>query len=518
MSQMIPPIRNAWIQYSHSDAAAAPSDLGISTFSLKENESYGVLCIQTETEPITSRPILFHFQVDVSGSMSDKTSDGRTKMQLIVHTLTNMLYYFAEQCEKVYVQVTGFDDKLHPYIAPVQVTSANVEQLVAVFAKMRPQNFTDIGLALRQLSEDIGTNMHDIPRGRRVGILLTDGEPTVGISNPDDLAALVPTDISMSFIALGDDHSGEVMRAMGHVSPISSNWFVNQLEHTGNVYGEIIFNELHRLIEQTVLHVTNGRIYDYLSGDFVEQLSVGTLCSDSVKYYHILTDDPDNCVVRISGISNQTNEPYEVTASDLPPLIACTDANLPFPTDSPYFMQKHWYRMLVQLLMSNARRMPGVERIRPPTLQRMNTSVYTFHKNTKIDPTHEIDSFVQEAAGFRRDVGLVRVSLARFMNTQNLNGDAMLIGLRDDITILENTLGTPHFVKYAGVREDSQGRQSACNTVTDIPNDYPIQRAPVLSRAPTSAYATPSRLQVMTTFSQNDDDESSPGQSQAESA
>lgn len=505
MTEFYHPIRNAWIQYP-GQCANLP-DIGINTFACKENEHYGVLCIQTETDTITTQPTLFHFQVDVSGSMSDKTSDGRTKMQLIIHTLTNMMHYFAEQCENIYVQVTGFDNTLHPYIAPVQVTPDNVGQLVDILSKMRPRDLTDIGLALRQLSEDIGTEIADIPRNRRVGILLTDGEPTIGISDPDELAAMVPKDISMSFIALGDEHSADVMRAMGHVSAISSNWFVNQLEHTGNVYGEIIFNELHRLLEQTVLKVTHGRIYDYLTCEFVEQLSIGTLCSDSVKYYHILSDDPDICTVSISGICSRTNRHYEHSASDMPPLVASVDAHLPFPTDDLYFMEKHWLRMHVQLLMSKARKMPCMDMIRPPKLRRMNAGMSILNDDDpafNVGPILDMEVFLHNATNFRRDIGLMRAFIANFMTTHNLTEDAMLIGLRDDISVLDKTLGTPNFVKYAGIREDSQGRQYACNTVTDVPDDRPTHLASILSRAPTSAYATPSRVQVMTTFTQSE--------------
>ena len=67
-------LRNAWIHYPHDNIELNYYD-GIS-FQRKTSDHYGVLCIQTENVPITQEPILFHFQVDVSGSMSDTTSDG----------------------------------------------------------------------------------------------------------------------------------------------------------------------------------------------------------------------------------------------------------------------------------------------------------------------------------------------------------------------------------------------------------------------------------------------------------
>jgi len=506
-------LRNAWIQYPHSELELNCYD-GIS-FQRKPTEHYGVLCVQTETVQITRDPILFHFQVDVSGSMSDTTSDGRTKMQLVIHTLTNMLHYFAEKCENCYIQVTGFDDKIHPYIAPLRVTSDNVGELVAILAKMRPMEFTNIGMAIQQLCNDIQADVANIPRRRRVGILLTDGEPTMGIQGPAELAALVPTDISMSFIALGDEHSGDVMYALGHVSPMASNWFVDKLEHTGNVYGEIIFNELNRVSEQTELRITNGRIYDYASNTFVEHLNVGMLSSETCKYYHILTSDPDSCEVDISGIAS-TGDNYRWTASDMPPLISPEERNEPFPTDEAFFVEKQWIRLYVQTLMSNARNIKSVPI--PTPLKRMTLGIqreWDFTSTPEGDSEY-IETMRNSSIQLRKEIAQMTKYVGDFITTHQLEDDPMMNGLRDDLLVLEKTFGTNQFVKYAGIREDSQGRQYTCNTITELPSGLPavgeIQR-PCLTRTATSAYATPGRVQVMTSFSQNDDEEEPMGSS-----
>ena len=515
-------LRNAWIHYSYEQLVLDCYD-GIS-FQRKPTEQYGVLCIQTENVPLTRDPILFHFQVDVSGSMSDITSDGRTKMQLIIHTLTNMLHYFAEKCENGYVQVTGFDDKIHPYIAPVHVTSENVNELVAILAKMRPMEFTDIGMAIQQLCKDIEEDVLNIPRQKHVGILLTDGEPTMGIQNPKDLAALVPTDISMNFIALGDEHSGDVMHALGHVSPLSSNWFVDKLEHTGNVYGEIIFNELNRVSEATELRIKNGRIYDYTCGKFVEHLHIGILSAETCKFYHILTDDPNCCEVDITGNSS-TGDHYCWTASDMPPLIPQEDVDKPFSTDDVLFVEKQWVRMHVQILMSNARNIQlDANPIPRPILKRMTLGVQHRvnipsifegnHASTDTD-TNNLNRSMQ----LRKEIELMTKYLGEFIATHQLGDDPMMNGLRDDLLILEKTFGTGQFIKYAGIREDSQGRQYTCNTITEIPSDIlPIfggLNRPCLTRTPTSAYSTPGRVQLMNSFSQNntqEDEDKSMGQ------
>jgi len=496
-------LRNAWIHYPHSDVELNYFE-GIS-FQRKTSDHYGVLCLQTENVPITQEPILFHFQVDVSGSMSDTTSDGRTKMQLIIHTLTNMLHYFAEKCENGYIQVTGFDDKIHPYIAPIHVTSENVVELVAILSKMRPMELTDIGMAIQQLCKDVDTDIVNIPRHRRVGILLTDGEPTVGIQSSKELAALVPEDISISFIALGDEHSGEVMHALGHVSPYTSNWFVDKLEHTGNVYGEIIFNELYRVSEQTQLRVKNGTIYDYVSGEFVETLNVGMLSSETCKYYHILTNNPDSCEVEISGVLTNGDK-YCFTASDMPPLILKEENIEDFPTNEALFIEKQWLRLYVQTLMSRARNIPIPSQ---PQLRRRVVGIqhnFTFAREPFEEPAPINAS---GSIDFRKEIAQMTCYVAEFITMHQLEEDSLMNGVRDDLMVLERTFGTNQFIKYAGIREDSQGRQYTCNTITELPDnccDTGHISKPALIRSATSAYASPGRIDLMTSLSQDEDD------------
>lgn len=488
-------LKNTWIHYPDDNIELKYYE-GIS-FQRKTSDHYGVLCIQTVNTTIAQEPMLFHFQVDVSGSMSDTTNDGRTKMQLIIHTLTNMLHYFAENRNNIYVQVTGFDDKIHPYIEPVCVTTDNVNQLVAILSKMRPMNLTNIGMSIRKLCDDIETDIVNIPRNRRVGILLTDGEPTVGIQSPNELAGLVLKDISMSFIALGDDHSGDVMRALGHVSTMSSNWFVNKLEETGNVYGEIIFNELNRVSDRTVLHVNHGKIYDYVLGEFVEQLDIGILSSETCKYYHILTNNPNICEVDITCVSS-TGDQYNYIASDMPPLILHEDIDVPLPTNEAFFIEKQWLRMYVQTLMSNARKLSSMSVIHH---SRSNHNIID-NDNVFQTDSQNGENNVSSNTEICKEITLMLNYINEFIKMHNLENDIMINGLRDDLNVVQQTFGTIQFVKYAGIREDSQGRQYTCNMVSELPDNCDISR-PTLTRSAVSAYTSPGRIDMMNTLSQD---------------
>ena len=57
---------------------------------------FGILNLTAVSTPLSDRTQEFVFMVDCSGSMSDQCSDGRTKMQHIVHTIKNMIMYFKD--------------------------------------------------------------------------------------------------------------------------------------------------------------------------------------------------------------------------------------------------------------------------------------------------------------------------------------------------------------------------------------------------------------------------------------
>jgi uncharacterized protein YegL len=498
-------IQNGILQF----ASELPDSIRFAEYN-GQDEVYGVLNFKTPTIEATTSPMLYHIMIDVSGSMSDILSDGRSKMQLITHTLTNILHHFAENTQNSYIQVTGFDDKIHSYIEPTKVTSKNLKSLISKLSPIRPMNMTDIELALTTLAGYVRNNKtNSIPYKNRVVIFLTDGDTTAGEVDPLKLSELIPNEISFHSIALGENHNSNIMYALGHRSSYTTNWFINQLEHTGNVYGEILFNETHRMLDNAIIHVNNGRIFDYSSGEFVSELHIGILSSELNKQYHIMSDNPSACSVCIQGIDVNHGTHMEFHAIDMSSLIQCNKMNSDDAEFNTHFIKKQYMRLGVQKLMADLRLCSELKDIRP----RIAISIFQEYSERITDINKNNN---QLRNNFNIRAKNMKKSIIKYIDDNILNEDSLLYGLIDDLNVFIKTTSNPHVnMKYATAREESQGNQTVYNTVSDMQDNSDDDtmlnnlRPPKLRREPTSAYATPGRLNIMRELSHDnhDDDE-----------
>ena len=464
----------------------------------KDDEIYGSCVIHADSIDIPSHPIVFHFMVDVSGSMSDITENGRSKMQLLIHTLTNMIHYFATHTQNVFIQVKGFDDNIHPYIDLVKVTTENVNVLAAKLLKMRPMHLTNIGLALETMKNDTETiALIEDTNYKQVGIFLTDGDATTGETCNKKLGEIIPESIPFHFIALGKLHNPYLMNHLGHRTKYTNNWFINELEQTGNVYGEILYNELHRIAENVTLEVRGGRIYEYYTNQFVTQLTIGSIYADTEKHYHILAKS-DACSVLLKGsfCGKTTNSTFEVEVTDLPPLYTQTqcDDDFSFQHNQPFFQTIQYYRLGAQMHMAKARIdfLTGLPKN------------YHYGIDEKLQRSCNTNSRYLDASGMNEFLNHMNLD----MNVSKLTNNEYLKNLCDDIRVLLHTLGDMSQIKYAALREDIQGQERTSNTVTEVERESGNRNLhkPVLSRSATTPYRTLGRVDLMDTMSQDRDE------------
>jgi len=457
---------------------------------LEEDQEYGICVVHCDKQDPLEEPILFHFMIDVSGSMSDYTEKGRTKMQLLIHTLTNMIRYLSEHHEHVSIIVKGFDSKIHNYIPKTQISKENTAQIIGQLNNIFPMECTNIGLALDEMKKD----MEEEKNIRQVGIFLTDGEITQGETDITTLVSKLHSEVPFHFIALGNEHNENLMYALGHASNYTFNWFINQLEQTGNIYGEILYNELHKMWENVYLEIERGTLYDYCTQEFVSRLPIKNVCGESEKHFHLFTNEADKCAVTLRGLNLRTKLQEAISITDLPPLIPQEQINNTsyYLHCSPYFMEIQFCRLVAQMYMGKARQSLLSNSLALNTL--FNTELL-LNKEKRKALSEKIKAF----SNFLEDYGKIHgLESNEFFNT-----------LKDDMTILLQTLFTPSMLKYCGLREDNQGQQRISNAVVDIPKEHistPGLSRPILQRSATTPYRTPGRVNLMDSLSQDVDD------------
>ena len=463
---------------------SAPEGVEINKSHEYDSYKYGILKISAEKISINTRPMFFRFTTDCSGSMSDKCKDGRTKMDHIQHTMSNMIRFFADSDEAtIYIQVHAFDDKIHEIISTTRVTKDNVASLIVAIGKMYPMQSTNIELALTDAAKCIEKHIIENPEHSTSHIFLTDGDATAGNFDADYLASLVKENTSSMFLAFGLQHSAGTMQKLGSANARSSNWLIDNLENAGLVYGEILNNELFKVLEQVEIFVVGGVIYDYKKGEFVEKLYLGDLVTETQKTYHILAKD-GNISARISGVKyNNSSEHYHVCEG----LAVCESESCD--------LTPHIFRLRTQQYMFESKKFE-------------NESVSARHGNALRRqnaipalqlPDLEEDQFQPRQPTLLEIFKNKMNDFLRVMQKYLKEDDPFMKGLCDDMYLTIHSVGTHNQRMCVGARENSQGSQQCYNVADfnlDLDDDYTLSQM-----STNNAYQTPSVLKLMRTCS-----------------
>jgi len=493
-----------------------------------DTDKYASLAIKASKASISTKPIFLNFSIDSSGSMSDECKDGRTKMQHIKHTASNMIRFLsANEDANVFIRMVCFSDYVQMVIPTTRVEKTNVDALLAQIDTLYPNAGTNIESALQDCEDAIYEHLKKHPDHAVSHIFMTDGDATTGMVDGDYLASIVPNVGSHTFIAFGLNHKASTMAKLGKAHRNSSNWLIDQLENAGLVYGEILNNELFKTLENVEISMTDGLIYDYLTGRFVEKLYAGNFVSEATKTYHVLAFN-DRVKAQITGIT-MDGDGYVRVIDCIPDLL---DAQgVPVPVD----LTEQIFRLQTQQLMFKSKEF----RYQPPPMRSLwsrhvplgfaqrqiafGSQDFDFGPCNPLDYEDDIllsNEFepVPPDAGpdTKADMELFRKAMTDFLQTmktfmreKNKEDDVFMTGLCDDISLTLNTFGTGKQDLCVGARETSQGRQQAYNP-TDFDLVDTMPDAPQLhkvSRGITTSYLTPSARNTMRAVSQPMDSE-----------
>jgi uncharacterized protein YegL len=430
------------------DATVQFHTVNPSIITLFDDYQFGILSITNPQLQLSTEPITILFSLDRSASMSDMCNDGRTKMQHIKHTTVNMLRHFSKMTEaNIFVSIITFDDDIQREFDFVKIDNANVDELVHMVERIYPNGSTNIELALEHAKTCLiaekfaGHRLHHI--------MLTDGEATTGMRDPNGLVELVPNCLN-TFVGFGVYHDTKLLMKLSGTHVNNEYRVIDKIEHSGLVYGEIVHAILYPSVDNASVSLENGEIYDWRNNIWTDYLNIGQISCETEKIFHIRSKIPatlcgefrgSSCLLKMDGLLDDI--------SILPQLL--DEMGLIEPTDlTPYVLRQRTQELLFESLQYNM------------------TSNYDRITREKIRDKAKLNIELAKKLGdfyklmktyYDENVGQLSQKMAKLVKV-----------LLDDIYIAERTLGRDDGAMYTNSRQSSQGRQQTY-TVNNVEDD-----------------------------------------------
>ncbi len=398
---------------------------------------FGIINLKTIAKTVTEQEQEFIFMIDCSGSMSDMCSDKRSKMQHIIHTLKNMILYFKENSNiKVHITIYAFDDHIFDILDRSPVTNENFAEIIQKVDSIVPRDSTNIEIALSKVREYVNKIKTDYPNSNICHIFMTDGEVTTGEKSAEILSELVDRTITNAFIGFGIEHDADLLATIG-TGEKTNYYFVDKLENSGLVYGEILHDILYKFMTNVRLTVQNGLIYDFKKNIWSETLNVGEIVSESNKIYHIVSSGTEDCFVTITGtIGSEQN--FEVIISGQ---IQEED------------LTKYIYRQ---------RTLQYLYGVKEFILRKKNCDYNDDNDRDELlfsRIVNNYNAFCKEENAIKQCLQTFMKEMKKYMKDNNLTQDKFMKNLCDDIFICYRTFNTKFGNMYVNARQSSQGSQ-----------------------------------------------------------
>jgi hypothetical protein len=435
---------------------------------------FGIVNIKSNKKTLCKQPIAVLLSPDCSGSMSDKSRDGRTKMQHVNHTLANIISLFASETDAdISVCVDAFDDKIHPIFDFTKVTRESADSLIAQIERIRPDGSTNIEVALTNSTTKIAAYREKNPNHRIFHIMLTDGDATIGQMDPDILSNIIGNDtFSNIFIGYGGTHNANMLIRLS--SPKNNEYrVVDKIEDAGMIYGEIVHVILYPAIDDASVTIEHGEIYDWRTNQWTDQINIPSFACEAEKTFQIRTTEPDKltgefrgklCTMKLGDSSVDFVD--EIT---LLPDLHDECGNICEPSNLIAYM----FRQRVQELLFEVREINDQRN----------------HNNNK---------------NIREKLKSFYTMMRKYVQDNQLKTDPFMNVLLDDIYIAYKTFGTVHAQMYSAARQSSQGRQQTYN-VTNV--DELVDAANFATPTRRTPYNQPPVLQRSMTIVRNYDDD-----------
>ena len=261
----------------------------------KEHQNFGILTIttpeQASLEQTEEKQYHITFTLDQSGSMDDITpSDSTSKIAQVKMICKNIVKWMNKDTNHYSITILLFDYEVITLVENELITDANEKQIIEQIDSIHSRGNTNIELALKESHKLI--KQHNNPEVENIHIFMTDGLPTAGERNRQQLAKIVLEhkleDIGTEhFIGFGENHDSHLLETFAKIYDDNYH-FIDSYETGGMVYGEILSDIIYSFSKNTILTGNNLKLYDYKTNTWVDSLTIRRLGYHSTKTFYIL--------------------------------------------------------------------------------------------------------------------------------------------------------------------------------------------------------------------------------------
>jgi len=445
-------IENAYFEF-HSSAVLPISNI------VNENEKFGIVSLKIKKTNIINTPTLFLFTIDITGSMDEPAYKNITKLQVVKQTFRSMMNYLSKLETPIFIRVHSFNETVKNVIDNILISQDNVNEITSKIDALYSNGSTNIGQALKKANDTMKQYSIENPEHQVIHIFMTDGQATHGITNNDELVKIVDTKFTNNFVGFGFDHNALLLQKLSDLEN-SEYLFVDNMENTTLIYGEIIHRYLYYAIKNAELVIENGVIYNWKTNTWDSKLIEPIIVSEIEKIYHIKTTNIADINIKLYGVNTDDNSnTFQLldVIEVMPDLIQLKEKNNKNNSDEyisddddvqivPVDLSKYMFRQRTQELLFKSKNV-DCENYNEP--QKIKTELKKFFK-----------------------------TMRDYMRNNNLLKDKFMITLCDDICITYRSYGTEHGIMYTTSRSTSQGRQQTYNVTPAIPK---LQRSVAIS-------------------------------------
>ncbi len=442
--------------------------------------------------------VIMYGSIDSSGSMGEFAIAGnhnasstgpRTKMDFVHATLTNMVEYIVEQSAEFpyvefYLALVKFHSRANCVLFPTRVTSENRATLIQTIKEILPTGGTNFMKCFTEMSNLISNESAHIPHDdsipdafvHRIHLFLTDGSNNEGDKGVQALTTALkvqyqnttsasstpatkkqPTQVMVGY---GTDHDSTALSNLCEQFPDSKQWFIDDIEKTGCIFGEILWSTINAAYTGVSL-VSNAEFYDFATMKWKKEMSLGDFAYESNRTFYLRVPwdvTSVECKFAYTSMENLADKSCDFTAQ----IQYIDNENEPMAIDSD--VEKELWRL--------------------DTITTVDESL-KFFRNMRY-MTH--DARLDEKERLIQLVTSFQENFLAYATEKQLTDDPFVIQLADDLFVCINGLMAMSIgERYVAARQTSQIQQRAV-TINDI---TPLQ-SEIIQSMPLPINLTPS--------------------------